>query len=114
MIQLYKKIQERGFRANESSINFLSYIYGENSKIIQHELETRAIRSGAATLGTCSQDADGEDDFYLPRKSRADIQRPLRLDRAHDLYWKNAQPLLLDSKGWYAPDNTLYFKFFDN
>ena len=104
MKQLYEKIQARGFRANESSINFLSYVYGENSKIIQHELETRAIRSGAASVGArpCPDDEDDYDRSGQFRRVGTEMQRPLLLDKAHDTYWKNAQPLLLDSKGWYT------------
>lgn len=99
MLQLYKKIQRRGFQDEEHSLTFLSFVYGADSPIIQYHLDMRELRranNGAQDpskdLVTASQTASS---ILMPSQRS---QR--RIDSAHDNYWKVAERLLVHTKTW--------------
>ena len=108
MMELYEKMKGREFEASSHSTNFLAFIYGDNSKIVLLENEARAIKSRTNIRSEISDD-DDDDNFpessllkQTPIAQRLSNKRAQRIERAHDSYWKNVQPLLVDSKGWYT------------
>jgi len=99
MLQLYKKIQRKGFQDDEHSLTFLSFVYGADSPIIQYYLDMRAFRSKSAQ----ASHQDSNTDAARPSTASnlvSSNKSQRKIESAHDDYWKAAQILLVQSKAW--------------
>lgn len=116
MIEKYQMMQAKGFQANAHNIAFLTYVYGEDSRIVQNVLDAQAQarhKKGRRSVSEDEEDSDDSDDKKCSEDVRHDgveaavlspsKQAALKLQkvqRAHDHYWKVAQRLLVKTESW--------------